>query len=86
MECEPKTPATPHMPRITLKKKLVFHNNSGLERSPPLKSCAHKTQSGQPMLLSFQHGSQQEGSQRQELPSKASEAAEEHGSGWRLGN
>ena len=38
---ETKTPATPHMPRITLKKKLVFHNNSGLERSPPLKSCAH---------------------------------------------
>lgn len=40
MECEPKTSATPHMPSITLKKKLVFHNKSGLERSPPLKSCA----------------------------------------------
>ena len=38
---EPKTSATPHMPSIPLKKKLVFYNNSCLERSPPLKSCAH---------------------------------------------
>ena len=38
---ESKTSATPHMPSIPLKKKLVFYNNSCLERSPPLKSCAH---------------------------------------------
>ena len=41
MECEPKTSATPYMPSITLKKKLVFHNNRSLERSPTLQSCAH---------------------------------------------